>query len=99
MSQSKPAGVVSLRRVRIGLLGIAAAGLALVVLWGALVLLKTPLAQADLLGVVALLGICALGALAYGALGALLGVVNFSELRLAMRRQPGLKSADPDEPQ
>jgi putative peptidoglycan lipid II flippase len=47
--------------------------------------------------VVALLGICALGGLAYGALGAVLGVVRLSEMRFLMRRQPGVRPADPTE--
>ena len=49
------------------------------------------------LGVVAALGLCALGAVAYAALGALLGVVKLSELRFVMQRQPGLRSIDPGE--
>ena len=63
----------------------------------ALVWLAQPLAHANFLGVVALLGVCALGAIVYAALGALLGVVKLSELRFVMRRQPGLSSIDPGE--
>jgi putative peptidoglycan lipid II flippase len=66
-------------------------------LWLALVWLAQPLAHANLLGVVTALGICALGAIVYAALGALLGVVRLSELRFVMRRQPGLRSIDPGE--
>lgn len=66
-------------------------------LWTALVWLAAPLAHADFVGGVALAGICTLGAAVYAALGALLGIVKLSELRLMMRRQPGLKSADPGE--
>jgi putative peptidoglycan lipid II flippase len=66
-------------------------------LWLALALLAQPLAHADFAGVVAALGVCALGAAVYAALGALLGVVKLSELRFVMRRQPGLSSIDPGE--
>jgi putative peptidoglycan lipid II flippase len=66
-------------------------------LWLALVWLVQPLAHASFLGVVAVLGVCALGALVYAALGALLGVIEMSELRFMMRRQPGLKPVDPGE--
>ncbi len=44
-----------------------------------------------------LLGVCALGAVVYAALGALLGIVKLSELRFVLRRQPGLRSLDPGE--
>jgi putative peptidoglycan lipid II flippase len=64
---------------------------------GLLIVLKPALARPDLTGVVALLGTCALGAVVYAALGALLGVVKFSELRFLMRRQPGVRPADPTE--
>ena len=64
-------------------------------LWLALVVLAPSLAHANLAGVVALLGVCALGAVVYAALGALLGVVRLSELRFVLRRQPGLRSARP----
>jgi putative peptidoglycan lipid II flippase len=67
------------------------------VLWLALATLDPVLAHANLMGVVALLGVCALGAVAYGVLGALLGIVRSSELRFVMRRQPGLRSIDPGE--
>jgi putative peptidoglycan lipid II flippase len=68
-----------------------------VVLWGALLLLAPVLARADFKGVVALVGVCVVGGTVYAVLGALLGVVRLSELRFVMRRQPGLRSADPDE--
>ncbi|MBI2735990.1 MAG: murein biosynthesis integral membrane protein MurJ [Rhodospirillales bacterium] len=68
-----------------------------VALWGALVVLDPVLAHANIKGVVALFGVCALGMVVYAALGALLGVVRLAELRFVMRRQPGLRSADPDE--
>ena len=45
-----------------------------------------------------LLGLCAVGGLVYGVLGALLGVVSLAELRFLMRRQPGVRPADPAEP-
>jgi putative peptidoglycan lipid II flippase len=68
-----------------------------VALWGALVVLDPALAHANIKGVAALFGVCALGMVVYAALGALLGVVRLAELRFVMRRQPGLRSADPDE--
>jgi putative peptidoglycan lipid II flippase len=74
----------------------ATAGMGLA-LWLALVWLAQPLAHANFLGVVAALGLCALGAVVYAALGALLGVVKLSELRFVMQRQPGLRSIDPGE--
>jgi putative peptidoglycan lipid II flippase len=74
----------------------AAVGMGLA-LWLALAWLAPLLAHANLVGVVALLGICALGVAVYAALGALLGVVKLSELRVVMRRQPGLRSIDPGE--
>jgi putative peptidoglycan lipid II flippase len=67
------------------------------VLWGALVLLPPVLAHASFTGVMALLGVCALGLAVYAGLGMLLGVVRLSELRFVMRRQPGLRPADPGE--
>ena len=66
-------------------------------LWLALIVLAPSLAHANLAGIAALLGICAWGAAAYAALGALLGVVKLSELRSVLRRQPGLTSLDPGE--
>ena len=68
-----------------------------IVLWGALMLLDPVLARANTKGVLALFGVCVVGGAVYAALGALLGVVRLSELRFVMRRQPGLRSADPDE--
>jgi putative peptidoglycan lipid II flippase len=62
-----------------------------------LLIFRPALSRPDLTGVVVLLGICALGALIYGGLGALLGVVKLSELRFLMRRQPGVRPADPTE--
>jgi len=67
------------------------------VLWAALVLLDPVLARADTKGVVTLFGVCVLGMAVYAALGALLGVVRLAELRFVMRRQPDLRSTDPDE--
>src|SRR5216684_2524620 len=60
-------------------------------LWLALGLLAPQLAHANLVGIIALLGVCAVGAAIYAALGALLGVVRLSELRLVIRREPGLR--------
>jgi putative peptidoglycan lipid II flippase len=68
-----------------------------IALWGALVVLDPILAHANTKGVVALFGVCALGMAVYAALGTLLGVVRLAELRFVMRRQAGLRSADPDE--
>lgn len=71
------------------------------VLWGSLILLRPVLAHADITGGVALFGICALGAGVYAVLGAALGVVRMSELRLMLRRpagsKPAVTPADPGE--
>jgi putative peptidoglycan lipid II flippase len=69
-----------------------------IVLWFALRWLAPPLAHPDLMGVVALLGLCALGGVVYLALGAVLGVVNLVELRFLVRREPGVTPVDPGEP-
>ena len=67
-------------------------------LWGASAVLAPLLAHPNLAGIAALLGVCAVGAFVYGALGAALGIVRFSELSFVMRRPtPGLKSVDPGE--
>jgi putative peptidoglycan lipid II flippase len=68
-----------------------------VVLWLALRLLGPQLAHPNLAGVIALLVVCGVGAAAYGLLGMALGVVQLSELRFMMRRQPGVRAADPGE--
>ena len=68
-----------------------------IALWLALVLLAPVVAQANVKGALAFVGLCVLGAAVYAALGALLGIVRLSEMRFVMRRQPGLRSADPDE--
>jgi putative peptidoglycan lipid II flippase len=68
------------------------------VLWLAHWLLGPQLAHADLAAGVALLVVCAVGASAYGLLGAVLGVVRLSELRFMMRRPAGVRAADPGEP-
>jgi putative peptidoglycan lipid II flippase len=78
-------------RVVVATLGMGAS------LWGALIVLGPALAHGNLAGIAALLGVCALGGLVYAALGALLGIVRPSELRYVLRRQPGLKPADPGE--
>jgi putative peptidoglycan lipid II flippase len=62
---------------------------------GLLIGLGAELAHPGIAGVLALLAVCALGALVYGALGALLGVLKVSEMRLLLRRQSGVKPADP----
>ena len=66
-------------------------------LWFGLQWLARPLSRPDIEGGAALAGICMIGIAAYAILGATLGVVRISELRYVMRRQPGLKSADPGE--
>jgi putative peptidoglycan lipid II flippase len=70
-----------------------------VVLWFALGPLARPLSHPDLTGVVALLGLCGVGGVVYLALGAMLGVINMSELRFLLRRKPGVRPIDPGEPQ
>ena len=77
---------------------IATAGMG-IVLWLALMLLRPMLARSDLGGFIGLAAICAVGVLTYGLLGAALRIVNISELRFVMRRQPGVRPAAPDEPQ
>jgi putative peptidoglycan lipid II flippase len=67
------------------------------VLWLAFVPLGPALAHTSFSGVAALVGLCVVGALAYAALGLWMGVINLAELRFMMRRQPGLKPADPGE--
>jgi len=56
------------------------------------------LSHPDLMGVLALFGVCAAGGLVYGVLGLVLGVLNLSELRFMMRRQAGARPAAPIEP-
>ncbi|HJU31003.1 MAG TPA: hypothetical protein VJ740_06105, partial [Hyphomicrobiaceae bacterium] len=81
---------------RTGRMVLATIGMTLA-LAGLLVVLRPALAHPDLKGVIALLGACALGGVVYGALGAVLGVVKLSEMRFLMRRQPGVRPADPGE--
>ena len=66
-------------------------------LWAGLILLGPTMAHSSVLGALALAGICIAGALAYGMLGAALGVVRLSELRAMTRRQQAVRSADPGE--
>ncbi len=80
-------------RVAGATIGMAAA------LWGMTLWLAAPLSRPDISGGMALAAICAAGVAAYALLGVVLGIVRMSELRSLMRRQPGLKSADPGEPQ
>jgi putative peptidoglycan lipid II flippase len=65
-----------------------------------LVALHQALARPNLLGVLALLGVCAIGGVVYGALGVILGVLNLSELRFMMRRQSKVAASEdaPSEP-
>ena len=74
----------------------ATVGMGAALLLGMLAL-ASPLAHADLAGVGALFGLCLLGGLFYGGLGALMGVINPTELRSRLRRRPDLKPAVPDE--
>jgi putative peptidoglycan lipid II flippase len=78
-------------RMALATLGMSAA------IVGLLLALRPALARPDLTGVAALLGVCALGGLIYGGLGAALGVVRLSEMRFLLRRQPGVRPADPTE--
>jgi putative peptidoglycan lipid II flippase len=75
----------------------ASLGMAALV-WGAMLWLAPALAHANFRGVMALLGVCVLGGVAYGVLGILVGVLNLSELKAAMSRRPGLRPIDPVEP-
>ena len=74
----------------------ATVGMGAALLLGMLAL-ASPLAHADLAGVAALFGLCLLGGLFYGGLGAFMGVINPTELRSRLRRQRDLKPAVPDE--
>ncbi|MFO1162361.1 MAG: murein biosynthesis integral membrane protein MurJ [Reyranellaceae bacterium] len=71
-------------------------------LWFGVRLLAAELAHNDLAGGAALVGLCVVGAVVYGALGALIGVVRLSELRFLVRRPAGaslaggVRPADPD---
>ncbi len=73
---------------------VATAGMG-VALWFALFPLAPLLARADLMGAVALVGVCLLGGVVYALLGAFLGVINPAELRTRLRRQPNLTPLDP----
>jgi len=75
----------------------ASIGMAAVV-WGAAMWLAPTLAHATFKGVVALLGVCALGSVAYAVLGVAVGVLNLAELKAAMSRRAGLRPIDPAEP-
>jgi len=77
---------------------LATSGMAAALLLAMLVL-ASALSHPDLGGAVALLGLCLLGGLVYGGLGAYMGVINPAELRSRLRRQPGLTPVDaPGEP-
>ena len=88
-----PDGRLSSRSARMVLatLGMGAA------LWAVLAWLSPILAHGNLAGIAALFGVCTAGGAAYAVLGGLLGVIRLSELRYVLRRQPGLRSADPGE--
>jgi putative peptidoglycan lipid II flippase len=72
-------------------------------LFAGLAVLRPALAHPDLVGAAALLGLCAVGGVVYGAVGAALGVVKLSEIRFMMRRPPAntpnVKPDGPGEPQ
>jgi putative peptidoglycan lipid II flippase len=65
----------------------------------ALLAVAPVLAHGDLAGFATLFGLCVLGCLCYGVLGAFMGVINPTELRSRLRRRPDLKPTVPDEPQ
>ncbi len=77
-------------------MALATVGMSVAVI-GLLFVLRSALARPNLTGVVALLGLCAVGGAVYGGLGAVLGVVRLSEMRFLLRRQPGVRPADPTE--
>ena len=66
-------------------------------LWLAMLLLRPVMAHSDIAGFLGLAVICVAGAFAYGLFGAALRIVNLSELRFVMRRQPGVRPVSPDE--
>ena len=85
-------------KVRAFRFALATAGMA-IGLWLAMLALAPALGRADFGGVAALIGLCLLGGLLYGGLGAYMGVINPAELRARLRRRPDLTSADaPGEP-
>lgn len=65
-----------------------------------LIVLRQALAHPNLLGMLALFSVCAVGGAVYGALGVVLGVLNLSELRFMMRRQSKVAASEdaPSEP-
>ncbi len=67
-------------------------------LFAGLTVLRPALAHPDLVGAIALLGLCAAGGVVYGAVGAALGIVKLSEIRLMLRRQRGITPDVPDAP-
>jgi len=71
-----------------------------VVLVASLMLLRAPLMHPDLMGVVAIAGVCLAGGLAYGVLGVAMGMLNLSDLRSLMRRQAKTAQSEdsPSEP-
>ncbi|HZP99146.1 MAG TPA: murein biosynthesis integral membrane protein MurJ [Reyranella sp.] len=77
----------------------ATAGMGLA-LWFTTVGLKPALAHQNLAGIAALAAVCVAGAVVYLLLGAALGVLRLSELRVVLRRRRALAAADltPDGP-
>jgi putative peptidoglycan lipid II flippase len=67
-------------------------------LFAGLTMLRPALAHPDFVGAIALLGLCAAGGVVYGAVGAALGIVKLSEIRLMLRRQRGITPDVPDAP-
>jgi putative peptidoglycan lipid II flippase len=81
---------------RAGRMVLATAGMS-AALAALMIALAPGLARPDLTGAAALLAVCGLGALAYGGVGAMLGVVKLAEMRFLLRRQAGVRPADPTE--
>ncbi len=77
-------------------MAVATAGMA-GALWLAHRFLAPFLAQANLTSVLALAGVCLLGLVVDGGLGAALGIVRKAELQAMLRRPAGVRSAGPDE--
>ncbi len=76
---------------------VASAGMG-AALWGGSIVLGAALAHANLAGIAALLGMIALGSVAYALFGMVLGVIRIGELKAAMRRPADITSAGPDAP-
>lgn len=87
------------QRLKTRALGIAGAAAGMgVALWLAGAALAPALAHADLEGAAALLGLCVMGGLAYGALGSFAGVIRLAELRTALRPRAAPAAVTPAAP-